>query len=170
MKEIYFRYRKAMLQMRVAEAQAEHQRTFISVLEERRKFGEMDMPKLAEEYIKLAEDEYGLVHGDSEYFMAIAAINRAIGVPDYFDPMGRERPGWESREAIEAYELSDRDRSRVESYLSRGRKALDRQRFSEARELAVKAMGIDGDNEEARIFLGTVDQAEGIYRQGKGNN
>jgi len=169
-KETYFRYRKAMLQMRVAEAQAEYQRTFVNVLEERRKFGEMDMPKLAEEYIKLAEDEYGLVHGDAEYFMAIAALNKSIGVSDYFDPMGRERPGWESREIDEAYELSGRDLSRIEKYLSRGKKALDRQKFSEARKFAVKAIAVDSDNEQARIFLGTVDQAEGIYREEKGNN
>ncbi len=85
-KELYFRYRKALLQMDVSRAQLEHQRMFVDVLEERRRFGEMEASKVIEEYEKLAEHEYGAVHADTSYFISLAELSRGIGIPDYFKP------------------------------------------------------------------------------------
>ncbi len=83
-KELYFQYRKSILQIDVAEAQVQHQHMFVNVLEERRRFGEMENSKLIEEYIKLTENRYGLVQGYSDYFISVAGLNKAIGIPDYY--------------------------------------------------------------------------------------
>ncbi|MFH1846734.1 MAG: TolC family protein [Candidatus Omnitrophota bacterium] len=91
-KEIYFKYRKALLQIEVAEAQVEHQSMFVKVLEERRKFGEMETSKVIEEYEKLAENEYSLIQGNANYFTSISELNRVIGIPEYF------KPGYENEE------------------------------------------------------------------------
>jgi len=85
-KETYFKYRKALLQMDVAKAQVEHQKMFVGVLEERRLFGEMELSKIIEEYEKFSEHQYGLIQGHANYFISLAELNKAIGVPDYFDP------------------------------------------------------------------------------------
>ncbi|MFC1480393.1 TolC family protein [Candidatus Omnitrophota bacterium] len=85
-KEAYFKFRKALLQIGVALAQVEHQKMFVHVLEERRRFGEMEASKVIEEYEKLVEHEYGLVHGDASYFISLTELNRVIGVSDYFKP------------------------------------------------------------------------------------
>jgi len=85
-KETYFKYRKALLQMDVAKAQVEHQKMFVGVLEERRLFGEMELSKIIEEYEKFSEHQYGLIQGHTSYFISLAELNKAIGVPDYFDP------------------------------------------------------------------------------------
>lgn len=83
-KESYFKYRKSLLQIDVAQAQLEHQNMFVNVLEERRRFGEMEISKVIEEYEKLTEHEYGLVQGETDYFVSLAELNKAIGVDDYF--------------------------------------------------------------------------------------
>jgi outer membrane protein TolC len=85
-KAAYFKYRKSLLQMDVAAAQVEHQKMFVNVLKERQKFGEMDLSRLAEEYVKLGEHEYGIEHGYTDYYTSLLEINRSIGVMEYFDP------------------------------------------------------------------------------------
>jgi len=85
-KETYFKYRKALLQMDVSSAQVDHQKMFVDVLEERRLFGEMELSKIIEEYEKFSEHQYGLIQGYASYYIALAELNKAIGVPDYFDP------------------------------------------------------------------------------------
>ncbi|MBU0684073.1 MAG: TolC family protein, partial [Candidatus Omnitrophica bacterium] len=84
-KEAYFKYKKALLQIDVAKAQVEHQKMFVDVLEQRRSFGEMELSKIAEEYEKYAEHRYSLIQGYANYFISIANLNSAIGVPNYFD-------------------------------------------------------------------------------------
>ncbi|MFH1798181.1 MAG: TolC family protein [Candidatus Omnitrophota bacterium] len=98
-KESYFKYRKALLQISVTHAQVEHQSMFVKVLEERRRFGEMETSKVIEEYEKLAEHEYGLIRGETDYFISIAELNKAIGVDDYFEP---ESEGQEDSQEAEA--------------------------------------------------------------------
>ncbi len=105
-KEAYFKYKKALLQIDVAEAQVEHQRMFVDVLEERRKFGEMEVSRVVEEYEKLTEHEYGLVQGDIAYFIALAGLNKAIGIPDHFKPQyeNNEYEEWKKNGKILDYE------------------------------------------------------------------
>lgn len=85
-KEAYFKYRKALLQMDVAIAQVSHQEMFINVLEERRRYGEMEATKIVEELEKITEHKYALVQGETSYFTALTELNRVIGLIDYFKP------------------------------------------------------------------------------------
>ena len=83
-KETYFKYRKSLLQIDVAKAKVEHQKSYVRVLEERLRFGEGETSKLIEEREKLAGDEYGIISGNATYFISLTELNKAIGVPGYF--------------------------------------------------------------------------------------
>jgi outer membrane protein TolC len=85
-KEQYFTYRKALLQMDVTQAQYEHQKTYVGVMEERQKYGDIDMSALVDEYEKLSEYKYGVVSGHSDYYTALSDLNKSIGVIDHFKP------------------------------------------------------------------------------------
>jgi len=85
-KEVYHKYIKALRQIDVARAKVEHQRVFVNILEERRRFGEMETSRVIEEYEKLATDEYSVVQGATSYYIALAELNKATGLPDYFKP------------------------------------------------------------------------------------
>lgn len=83
-KEGYFRYRKALIQMNVAKAKLEHQNMGMAITEERVRYGEAEMSKVLEESEKLATDEYGFVQSHSSYYTSLAELNKIIGLPDYF--------------------------------------------------------------------------------------
>ena len=85
-KEIYFRYRKSLIQMDIARAQVEHQRDYVEVLEEKLRFGEMETSRVIEEIVKLSEHEYSYIQADAAYYIAIAGLNKAIGISEYFKP------------------------------------------------------------------------------------
>ncbi|MFA6636830.1 MAG: TolC family protein [Candidatus Omnitrophota bacterium] len=87
-KTAYFKYRKSLLLMDVASAQVEHQKMFVDVLEQKQKFGEMDMSRLIEEYVKLGEHKYGVERGYTDYYTSILELNKSIGVMGYFHPWG----------------------------------------------------------------------------------
>ncbi|MDD5634687.1 MAG: TolC family protein, partial [Candidatus Omnitrophica bacterium] len=95
-KEIYFKYRKALLQMDVSSAQVEHQETYVGVLEERQRYGEVEVSKVVEEYEKLVENRFATIESNTNYYLSIAELNRAIGLPDYFsaEPENQEYLNW----------------------------------------------------------------------------
>jgi len=85
-KETYFKYRRAILQLDVSKAQVEHQRMYVDVVQEKRRYGEMEVSRVLEEYDKLMEHEYGSVQGEASYFISLVALNKVVGIPDYFRP------------------------------------------------------------------------------------
>jgi len=99
-KELYFKYRKALIQMDISGAQVEYQRDYVAVLEEKQRLGDMEVSRVIEELEKLSEHEYGLIQADADYYISIAGLNKAIGIPEYF------KPGYENVE----YEEWKRDR------------------------------------------------------------
>ncbi len=155
-KTAYFKYRKSLLQMDVASSQVEHQRMFVSVLEERRKFGEMDMSRLVEEYVKLSEHEYGTEHGYNDYYVAVMELNKAIGVMEYFHP-------WK----VSSDERQKSAGDVAEQYLSLAREELERTRFGAARKLVRKAEAIDGSNIGVVALLEEIDKAEKSAKRDK---
>jgi len=90
-KETYFKYKKSVLQMDVAKAQIEHQRTLVDVFGERHRLNEMETSRLIEEIIKLSEYEYGSVQGEADYYISLTELNKAIGVSGYFIPQYEEQ-------------------------------------------------------------------------------
>jgi outer membrane protein TolC len=85
-KEVYFKYRKSIVQMDIARAQVEHQRQYVKVLAEKQRLGEMETSRVIEELIKQSEHEYGYIQADASYYIAIAGLNKAIGLPEHFKP------------------------------------------------------------------------------------
>ncbi|MDD4957022.1 MAG: TolC family protein [Candidatus Omnitrophica bacterium] len=86
-KEAYFSYKKALLQMEVAEARIEHQKMYVKTVEERMRYGEtLEPSRILEEYEKLSTEEYSQVDSDSNYYKALVDLNKAIGVSEYFKP------------------------------------------------------------------------------------
>jgi len=104
-KEGYFRYRKAILQMNVTRTKLAHQKMSMAIVEERVRYGEAEMSKVLEESEKLAMDEYGLVQGHSSYYTSLAELNKIIGVPDYFHSE-HERSGYEEWKKENAAKIS----------------------------------------------------------------
>ncbi|MBF0494253.1 MAG: TolC family protein [Candidatus Omnitrophica bacterium] len=85
-KDAYFKYRKAIIQMQVSMAQMEHQESLVNILEQRNRFGDMEASRVLEEAMKLGEEKYSLVQSDFDYYTSIVAVNQSVGVPGYFKP------------------------------------------------------------------------------------
>lgn len=191
-KEFFFKYRKALLQIGVATAQLEHQKVYVAVLMEKFKFGERDMSTLVDEYVKLTENEFSLIQADTDYYTTLSDLNKAVGVEGYFDPGFKnpayaewkekvqepalEREQWE--ETLEKEEKKketfwDMISSKSSSggggrtYLAKARESLDHSDFKRARQYAVKAIETGEEENKGRELLMDIDQAEGLYRAEK---
>ncbi|MGB2651490.1 MAG: TolC family protein, partial [Candidatus Omnitrophota bacterium] len=174
-KEAYFGYRKALLQMELAEAKYEHQKMYVDVLVERYRFGEFDMPKLIEEYEKFTEMEYGMLSSYTDYYTALLAVNRAIGIPDYYrdEHEDSEYIAWKEQEAkrkeeeIKALqeEAANERTLKITEYLEKAQGKLDNNQFESAREYARKAFKVEEDSQQVQAFLVRVDEAEKAYQE-----
>ncbi|HNX90520.1 MAG TPA: TolC family protein [Candidatus Omnitrophota bacterium] len=85
-RETYFKYRKSVLQMDIAANEYEHQKMLVDIMEEKMKYGELAISNVIEEEVKLGEYEFAKVQADTDYYTSIAALNKSIGINDYFKP------------------------------------------------------------------------------------
>ena len=108
-KEIYFKYRKSIVQMDIARAQVKHQRQYVKVLATKQRLGEMETSRVIEELIKQAEHEYGYIQADAAYYIAIAGLNKAIGLSEHFKPdyENTEFKEWEQERSVSEAEGYD---------------------------------------------------------------
>jgi len=83
-KETFFKYKKAILLINVAKSKIDFQSKQVEILEVKRALGEAQYSDVIEEMIKLAEEEFSYIQAMSDYFTAIATLNKAIGLDDYF--------------------------------------------------------------------------------------
>jgi len=83
-KEAFFKYRKALVLMEVARSKVEFQAKQVEILEIRRQLGEAQYSDVAEEMIKLAEEKFSFVQVIADYFIAIASLNKAVGLENHF--------------------------------------------------------------------------------------
>ncbi|MBD3379743.1 MAG: hypothetical protein GF408_04705, partial [Candidatus Omnitrophica bacterium] len=172
-KENYFKYRKALLQVDVANSQYEHQKMLLDILEERRRFGEMEMSRIIEEYIKFSEYEFGLIAGDFDYFISLVNLNASLGIPNYFRSFQEDRQlekfehefighikrtPFAGGEVPEGKRISSRDRKKAESYLSKARGYLERNDKTRAIRYIQQALAVDPTNEEAREYLEYLEE------------
>ncbi len=84
-KETFFKYKKAIVLMEVARSKVEFQAKQVEILEIRRQLGEAQYSDVAEEMIKLAEERFSFVQAVADYFIAIASLNKAVGIHGYFE-------------------------------------------------------------------------------------
>jgi len=83
-KENFFKYKKSILLMNVAKSKVEFQAKQVDVLDIRRELGEAQYSDVIEEMIKLAEEEFSYIQAVTDYYIAIASLNKAIGLNNYF--------------------------------------------------------------------------------------
>jgi len=83
-KETYYKYKKAIILIDVSESKIGFQSKQVEVLEVRRSLGEAKYSDVIEELIKLAEEEFAYLQAIADYYTAIALLNKAIGISDYF--------------------------------------------------------------------------------------
>ena len=169
-KELFFKYRKALLNIEGAEAKLEHQQKYVAVLAERHRFGELNMPALIEEYEKLVQFEFSLLSSYTDYYISLVELNTTLGVPDYF------KDKYESKEYKEFLEKRDkvladieekkraRGEAGAEKYLAKARKYVGEGKPEKARVEARKAYDHDPGNEEARKILMDIDAARSSGR------
>ncbi len=84
-KETFFKYKKALLQMKVAKSKVEYQRRYVEFLEAKREMDEAMISDVLEQMINLGEEEFGLLQSFTDYYIAIKSLNKAIGIIAYFD-------------------------------------------------------------------------------------
>ena len=182
-KETYFQYRKALLNREVSMAQVKHKKMLVDVLQERQKFGEMELSRIAQEYREMGEYQYGVWQGDADYFISISELNEAIGVPDYFDPWQEDKDytEWKQSQGDEIAlggeeeqiystgasinKETDKRDALIAEHLAMAREELANNAFSQARHNTIEALELNGNNMEARSLLSDIDSAESEYRQ-----
>ena len=84
-KETYFKYKKSVILMDVAQSKVDFQEKQVAVLDIRRELGEAQYSDVLEEMIKLGEEEFSYIQAIADYYIAIATLNKAIGMDWYFD-------------------------------------------------------------------------------------
>lgn len=84
-KEVFFKYKKALFLMDVAESKLEFQTKQVEITDIRRELGEVQYSDVIEEMIKLAEEEFAHLQAISDYYVAIASLNKAVGLEGHFE-------------------------------------------------------------------------------------
>ena len=84
-KETFFKYKKAILLMAVAKSKVNFQAKQVEFFEVRRMLGEAQNSDVIEEMIKLSEEKFSYIQAITDYCVAIAALNKAIGIDGYFN-------------------------------------------------------------------------------------
>jgi outer membrane protein TolC len=83
-REAFAGYKKSVLQVRTAENDLALAKTEYSIAGIKDKYKEASIPEKAIARNKLAQAEAGLAEAQAHYAIAIAALNRAVGVADKF--------------------------------------------------------------------------------------
>ncbi|MFH1593595.1 MAG: TolC family protein [Candidatus Omnitrophota bacterium] len=84
-KETFFKYKKSIILMSVSKSKVNFQSKQVAVLEVRRQLGEVLYSDVIEEMVKLAEERFSYVQAIADYYIAIASLNKAIGIDGYFE-------------------------------------------------------------------------------------
>jgi outer membrane protein len=84
-KEVFFKYKKALFMMEVAQSKLHFQAKQVHIMDIRRELGEVNYSDVLDEMTKLAEEEYSYVQAISDYYIAIASLNKAVGLDDHFE-------------------------------------------------------------------------------------
>ena len=83
-KETFFKYRKAILLMDIAKDKLAFQLKQLEIVKVRMDLGEAQYSDVIEELIKLAEEKFSFIQSITDYYIAIATLNKAVGIDDYF--------------------------------------------------------------------------------------
>jgi len=87
--EQFFSFEKALILFELAKEKVTFQGKELELFKLRRDYGELEDSKVIESLIKLAEEQYGYMQALTEYFVSIAALNRAVGINDYINTVDK---------------------------------------------------------------------------------
>jgi outer membrane protein TolC len=83
-KEGCFNYEKALILLETASNKVKFQEKDLELIKAKRGMDEAQDSNVVESMIKLAQERFGYVQALVDYYTAVASINKAIGVSDYF--------------------------------------------------------------------------------------
>jgi outer membrane protein len=83
-RESCFNYDKALAQFETAKKKMEYQEKDLEVVRVKREMDEAQDSNVIDSMIKLAQEKFGYVQALTDYYIAVASINKAAGVEDYF--------------------------------------------------------------------------------------
>ncbi len=83
-RESCFNYEKALIQLQTQEARLKYQQTDLDILKMKRGMDEAQDSNVIESMIKLAQEKFGYFQALADCHTSLAAINKAVGVEDYF--------------------------------------------------------------------------------------
>ncbi|MDO8536022.1 MAG: TolC family protein [Candidatus Omnitrophota bacterium] len=87
-KEACFNYEKALLQLETASNKMKYQEGDLELIKFRRQMDEAQDSNVIESMIKLAQEKFGYIQAISDCRVAIASINKAVGITDYYKDTG----------------------------------------------------------------------------------
>jgi len=83
-RESYFNYQKAVMQHEVATSKVEYQSKDLEAVRAKREMEEAQDSNVVESMIKLAQERFSYVQALTDYYIALSAMNKAVGIEDYF--------------------------------------------------------------------------------------
>ncbi|MFA6078701.1 MAG: TolC family protein [Candidatus Omnitrophota bacterium] len=86
-----FAYEKAILQLDTATNKVMYQEKDLEVNKLKRGLDELPDSTIIESSIKLAQEKFGYVQAVTDCFLAVASLNKAIGVDEYFEGDGEDK-------------------------------------------------------------------------------
>jgi outer membrane protein TolC len=82
-RESFFNYQKAVMQYDTASSKMEYQAKDLEAVRAKREMDEAQDSNVVDSLIKLAQEKFGYVQALTDYYIALAAINKAVGMEDY---------------------------------------------------------------------------------------
>ena len=91
----------------------------------------MEISRIISEVGKLGEYEYGVVQSDSDYYIALSSLNKAIGVVEYFKPKWEdiEYDEWE-KNYMKQKEEREKDQDKRLQEMVRRRVQMERAKYA----------------------------------------
>jgi len=84
--ENFYNYEKALIQIDSATSKLKFQSKEVEINKLKRQLGGAADSQVMESLMKLAQEKFSYIQAVTSYFSAIAKLNRAIGIADYFKP------------------------------------------------------------------------------------
>jgi outer membrane protein TolC len=82
-RESYFNYEKSVMQLETAKNKMEYQTSDLETVKVKRSMDEAQDSNVIDSLIKLAQERFGYIQALTDYYIALASINKAVGVEDY---------------------------------------------------------------------------------------
>ena len=83
-KESFYNYEKALVQLDVALSKLQFQEAEIEVVELKKGMDEATYSDVISAHTKLAQEKYSYIQSITDFYTSIAGLNKAVGIEDHF--------------------------------------------------------------------------------------